>query len=130
MNFTKREFDAFRVDLREAVKGVEEKYNIKINDRNISYDETSFTLKLEAKKNEMFTEEFEINEFKTAARLYGFKPEDYKRNFEVNDRGKMVIYELVGFNPKATKNTCKIRDIQTGRRYACPPRFIKNAVGE
>lgn len=59
--------------------------------------------------------EFEFNAF-----MFGFKPSDYKKEF-IKD-GK--TYQLIGFKPKARKNTCIIMDMETNKQYVCPKEFI------
>lgn len=59
-------------------------------------------------------------DFEDKAPIYGFKPEDYKKEFSKDGK----IYQLVGFNTRARKNVCIIIDVETNKEYACPKGFI------
>jgi hypothetical protein len=50
--FTKPELKEFRVDFQDAVKGLEKKYNVKIELGSISFGETEFHTKLTATKTD------------------------------------------------------------------------------
>lgn len=114
----------FRKDFKLAMKELEKKYGFDIELGNITYahDEKSFTGKIEAVKVEEGKTR-EQADFEKNAHLYGFKPEDYKKEYIV----KGVTYQLIGFNRKARKNPFLIRDIATNSEYTCPLGFLNNA---
>jgi len=97
---------AIRGDFAEALKGIEEKYQINLNVGKISFTSTTFTAKIEGALKTVksstgetmnFTSIEAIQYFKYAG-MYGLPP----LNSKITLRGKEFI--VVGFNPKATKN--------------------------
>ena len=109
MNFTDSEFDAFERDLKLATAELCKKYQIKLKTSKITYGPVEFDMKLTFQKNEEGLDAEEIN-FSMICARYGFKPSDYKRTFELLG----VEYEFVGFDTKAKKYNCLIREIKTG----------------
>lgn len=54
---------------------------------------------------------------------YGFKPDDYKREFSANGRD----FQLIGFNRKAPKNNCIIYCIDDKKECKCNDEMVKRA---
>jgi len=94
---SKKEFEAFRNELEEATKALANKYNVNIKAGHIKYTNNSFNLGLEVTKKEINGKSFEQVEFEKLCLLYGFKPEDYNKQFTSHGR-KFAIY---GFNNRA-----------------------------
>lgn len=117
MQFTNNEFNQFRKDVKDALKEVEEKYQISIEAGSISYSDKRFSMKLEATKNGC---DIRKEEFEQACRFYGFEPDDYMREFFMNGE----VYMLTGFNRRAKKNPCRITK-KDGLEYRCGIDLVK-----
>ena len=109
MNFTDSEFDALQKDMRSALAGLCEKYQIRLKSLRINYGPVEFDMKLTFQKNEEGLDAEQIN-FSVDCFRYGFKPADYRRHFEYSG----VEYEFVGFDTSAKKYNCIVKDIKTG----------------
>lgn len=111
MEFTKKQFEEFRKDFEEAVKGVEEKYQISMEAGSISYTNNCFTMKIQAVKNG-----FDLKKklFEERCGTYGFTPADYQREFTMNGE----TYKLTGINSRSKKNPCEITK-NDGTVYKC-----------
>ena len=108
----KKEFQAFRMEVEQALKSIAEKYDANIKAGKIKYDNSSFALELNVHKKEVDGESFEKAEFKKYAFLYGFEPEDYGKTFVSNGKS----FTLYGFKPKATKMPVLARS-DDGKNY-------------
>lgn len=108
--FTKEQLKVIREDVALALKEVEEKHGVSFKLGNITYNEFTFTSKLECKKT---SSEVDVDEhlFKSHCVLYGLKAEDYKRIVDI--RGKKI--ELLGFELKRRKYPIKAREIATNQ---------------
>lgn len=84
MQFTKKEFNDFRKEIKNAVKDVEKKFGVEINFENISYDadNTSFTVKTIVYNGDK--DSVKKKEFETLAPLYGLEASDYNREVVYN----------------------------------------------
>lgn len=71
-------------------------------------------------RNVQDEEEQKRKDFEFDAFRFGFKPEDYKKEFTKNGK----TYQLIGFKPRARKNVCIILDVETNTEYVCPKEFI------
>lgn len=103
MEFNNQTFTQFRKDLKDAVKDLEKKYNITVNDGQISYDDYEFSMTLKVKKNLTASE---TKERYANFPLYGktfvdgrhsFKVVGYKPNTKYSvvcerDDGKSMLY--------------------------------------
>lgn len=108
----KKEFEAFRKDVEEALAQVAEKYNADITAGNIKYNDNDLMLQVKANKREVNGVSFEKVEFEKHCELFGLKPTDY--NKEVIIQGKKR--NIVGFDLKARKTPVRIIDAE-GNRY-------------
>lgn len=113
MNLANTAFKQFRNDVVEALAAVAKKYGCEVTAGNIKYDTSSIDLSLYFKAKGENGETAEEIDFKKHCGDYGFKPEDY--NATVIFEGKK--YFFIGFNPRARKNYCIIRDA-AGKEYA------------
>lgn len=111
----------FRKDFAEAVKEIEKKYGFELQLERISYnpDGSSFEGKISAIRVKDGKSGEQVK-FEEDAPRYGFKPEDYKKEYIVD--GKK--YLLVGFNPKARRNKYIIEDASTGTKYNCDKDYL------
>lgn len=122
MKFNRKEFEAFRNDVEEALKQVSEKYGIEIECGKISYTDFDFNMQLKATKNDGNIDGKKAL-FEQECLLYGFKPEDYERQFTANGKN----FKLVGFNRKSPKNCCSIYCVTDGKTYKCSDEMVKRA---
>lgn len=122
MNLTETNFNQFRNDVLNALAAVAEEYGCEVTMGNIKYDMTSIDATLYFKAKGENGESAEEAEFKRICEDYGFKPEDYNHCFLMDGKS----YNLIGFNPRARKNYCIVRETQSGKTYVCPPTAIKN----
>jgi len=122
MNFDNKEFNQFRVDVNEALKPVAKKYGINIECGNISYTSLDFAMQLRGIKNDGNVNG-EQQLFERDCILYGFKKEDYQREFI--SKGK--TFKLVGFNRKAPRNCCNIHCVDNSIMYNCSAEMVKAA---
>ena len=113
MNLANTDFKQFRNDVVEALAAIAERYGCEVTAGNIKYDTSSIDLALYFKAKGENGESAEEMDFKKHCGEYGFKPEDY--NATVVFEGKR--YSFIGFNPRARKNYCIIRDA-AGKEYA------------
>lgn len=119
MQFNKTQFEAFRKDVKAALAAVEAEYGVSIETGKITYQENKFKMSFEVTNGA--AEEVEKQEFIRLARRFGFRPDQYLNTFDAEGK----TFELFGFNEGSPKNSCKIRDVVTGRAYKCSPRFLE-----
>lgn len=123
MNFNRKEFDNFSNDVKVALKDIADKYGLKIDTGKIKYSQYDFTMELKAvKHNDDINGEYE--KFVAECEYFGFKPEDYNREFVM--QGK--TFRLVSFNFNRPKNNCNIVSISDGKSYICNDGVIKRAL--
>lgn len=71
-------------------------------------------------KEEKREQDMEI--FNAYAPLFGFSASDYQKVFTGKDQKK---YRLIGINPNARKNVCKIEDVSSMKKYNCQIAFLQ-----
>lgn len=120
MNLTETNFNQFRNDVLDALAAIVEKYGCEVTMGNIKYDMTSIDATLYFKAKGDNGESAEEAEFKRLCENYGFKPEDYKAYVTLDDK----VYQFVGFNPRARKNHCIIKDIND-KQFICPIETVR-----
>lgn len=120
MEFTKGSFENLRKDIKEALKGVEEKYGLTFETGAINYTMLDFTLKLQATKTDIGVDAKE-EKFKMYCRKYGFSDDQYKMQVIHNERS----FELIGFNPTKPKNRCNLYCPADGKIYTATADFVK-----
>lgn len=96
---SKKEFDIFRNEVNIALQTLAEKYNFNIKCGHISYSDIDFKMTVEVKDKEIDGKSYEQANFEKLCLCYGFKPNDYHKQFSFNGN----TYTLCGFNPKARK---------------------------
>lgn len=106
------EWAKFREDFQEAVKDLEDKYNISLTPGSIKYTPTSFTMTVKGLISDGSVSG-EQAEFERICGLFGKKPEDYGKTFVSNGK----TFRLVGINPKARKYPFVGLELGTGKRY-------------
>lgn len=122
MEFNRSGFELFKNDVKAALKQVAEKHGVEIECGNISYTDFNFTMQLKVVKNDGYVDG-KRGVFEQECILFGFRPEDYNREFTVN--GKQ--FRLVGFNLKSPKNNCSIYCVDDGKTYKYNDEMVKRA---
>ena len=79
MEINKQTLEEFRRDFAQAVKNLEDKYNMTIELKKITYEDNSFKSTLEARKVGLTNAEWNAY-----CGNYGFKPDDLGRMFLYN----------------------------------------------
>lgn len=123
MEFTKKQFDDFRQDVKEALQGVGEKYELNLDIGSIRYGSYDFTLKITATKSGSVDGEKE--KFMELCSLYGFSPEDYCAEFDLEGK----TYRLIGFDPKKRKYACKLYSLLEDKQVSGTVSMVKMALG-
>lgn len=122
MEFNRKGFESFRTDVEKALQEVAEKHGVTIDCGKIGYTNFDFNMQLKVTKNDSNTDG-KKERFASECVLYGFKPDDYEREFTAN--GKK--FQLVGFNLKSPKNCCSIYCVSDERTYKCGKEMIQRA---
>ena len=122
MEFNRKGFESFRVDVEEALKSVAKKHGVTIECGKIGYTDFDFDMNLKVIKNDGNVDG-KKEKFSNECTLYGFKPDDYEREFSANGK----VYKLVGFNLKSPKNCCNIYCVSDGKTYKCGKEFIQRS---
>ena len=123
MNFNKNEFDLFRKEIKNAVKGVEEKFGVEIEFSSIKYDDSQFTIKttvLNGSKEEAMKKEF--NKY---CALLGLKEEHYGAIIS----HKNEQYKIVGLQLNRRKYPIEVENIVTGERILLTESGVKKKLG-
>ena len=95
----KKEFEVFRLEVKEALKGISEKYNFNIEAGSIKYTDINFDMTLKITEKEVNGKSYELLEFEKYCSMYGLKSSDYGKKFTSNGK----TFTLSGFKPRATK---------------------------
>lgn len=122
MVFSKRGFELFRNDVEVALKAVAEKHKVEIECGKISYSDFDFSMQLKVIKNDSGGDGKKAI-FEQECIYFGFKPNDYNREFKANGKS----FKLIGFNRKSPKNNCSIYCIDDGKTYKCNDEVVKRA---
>lgn len=104
------------------MKLVAEKYGIEIECGKISYSSFDFSMQLIVTKNDGNVDGKKAI-FEQECRYFGFKPDDYNREFRANGKS----FKLKGFNRKSPKNNCSIYCIDDGKTNKCNDETVKRA---
>lgn len=122
MEFNRRGFELFRNDVEAALKSVAEKHGIEIECGKISYSSFDFSMQLKVTKNDGNVDGKKAI-FEQECVYFGFKPDDYNREFRSNGKS----FKLIGFNRKSPKNNCSIYCIDDNKTYKCNDEMVKRA---
>lgn len=120
MEFNRSSFENLRKDIKEALRGVEEKYGLTFDLGTVNYTMVDFTLKLQGTKIDIGVDA-KREKFNMYCRRYGFSDDQYQ--MEVVQNGKR--FQLVGFNPTKPKNRCNLYCPEDGKIYTAPIDFVK-----
>ena len=124
MNMATVDLKQFRTEVELALAAVAEKYGCEVAAGNIKYDTASVDIAIYFKSKGENGESAEEAEFKRICEDYGFKPEDYNAYVILDDK----VYRFVGFNPRARKNHCIIKDIND-KQFVCPIETVRRGLG-
>lgn len=122
MNHDKETFVQFRKDVTQALRDVCNKYDVEVEAGGITYQDTTFNMKLTVKDRMDPATRF-MNDYKNSWLFaYPITRDMYNKAFRGED-GK--VYTLVGVK-RATKRTAKALIISnsSGQQYVCIPEFI------
>lgn len=117
MEFTRSQFEAFKEDVKKALKEVSEKYDVDISTGKITYSDMSFDLKLSVSKSGFNQEE---SDFKRYCELYGLKKSDYGKKVRLDGK----VYKLVGLSITSNKYPI-ILEQSSGKRIKCTASYLK-----
>ena len=127
MDINKQTLKQFRVSFAKAVMSLEEEYEVKVNMRNISFGDVSFTAKVEV-TNGANPEEVARNSFEQDLKNYGtWFPEITMEHFE---KGLMYLVKrvkVVGFKPRSPKYPI-IYKAENGRNFKASYESIKHFI--
>lgn len=120
--FDRPTLKAIRGDMDAALMAVAEKYGITLEVGNVSFADTNFRAKLEA-RIQFGDGELTVaaQDFVNLARSYGFQPEDLGREFSSN--GKR--FKITGMKPGSSKYPVLGNCVLTGRGYKFPVDRVK-----
>ena len=127
-NFTKLQAQRMRVEIEEALAGIEKKYNAKVKLGGIRYLDT-LTVKLTFSKmseneNGAFANTKEAQAFVNRAYSIGVSPEVL--GLPMRYQGDNVV--ITGYSTRAKKYPIKYT--RNGKNYKCSESFIQNLVKE
>lgn len=123
MNFNKEEFDKFRKSMKEAVKKVEEEFNVEIDFGNISYKDKEFTIKTTVYNDTI--EERRKSEYLSYCGIYGLEEADFGKEFMFKGKKTWII----GFDPKRRKFPIIVKD-EAGREFLITIDGVKQCLGK
>lgn len=116
-------FKAFRNDMNNAMEDLAKKYNITLHAGNISYDNSTFTIKVEGKRNDIDVAKAQYMEALNYMKYYGFTEDDYQKEFISN--GKQ--YSIIGFKPGNKYDVIAKR--YDGKQFAMVSSGVLKALG-
>ena len=99
-----------RKELAEALKPVEEKLGLTIHVGNCTYDTSKCSFKLDMTKEGETVDQINFMKY---CHLYGFKKEDFGRNFQSNGKTYCISGLLIKASKYPILATCKA----TGKEY-------------
>lgn len=121
MKFVRDEFNDFKVDLKEALKELEEKYSINVEIRGIHYNDVTFDCDLHIKKTDIDADRFEWNKI---CEFYGLKAEYYNAVIEID--GKR--YQLKSIDTRKRKYPIICSELDTDNLVAFTLDIIKTKL--
>ncbi len=109
--FGKAKLKDIRADIAEALKAVEDKYNMNLEVGRITYDSTSFRASLKA--NVGNAEDGAKAEFEKYALRFGMEPSDFGKSFIMADD----TFEITAIKPRARKYPVVAINKTNGKSY-------------
>jgi hypothetical protein len=120
----KKEFNQFRSEVEEALKGIAEKYNFSIEAGGIKYDSLHMDLTLKVSEKEVNGKSVEQLEFEKYCELFNLEKSDYLKKFVASSGKEFTLY---GFNLRAKSMPILARD-QQGNSYKFRELSIRNLL--
>ena len=122
MQITKPNLRSFREDFAQAVKDLEQKYNVQMKLGSISYDSDSFTSRLTVNNKRADGLSPEAVAFKSYARnsFNEFKESDLGRTF--NDNG--TSYTITGYSRRSRKYSILAKNNSNGKTIKFNERYL------
>ena len=103
MDINKQTLKQFRMSFKESVKSLEEEYGVRVNMKNITYGDASFTSKIEV-INGVNAKEVARNSFKEDLDKYGHRyPKITIEHFDKGLRYYGNQIKIVGLKPRSPK---------------------------
>jgi len=124
MKFTKKEFQAFRNDFDQTMLPIAKKYSLTVKAGNISYQDDTFSMKVECAKTDAGN--LEQKEFAKCCLMYELSSDDYMREFVFNGER----YALAGLSLSSPKYPCICLNIGNGKRYKLTVDAVKKALNQ
>jgi len=117
MEFTKETFEEFRKAFKISVGAMEKLYDVTIEPGSIKYTNSSFTLKVEVKKNNVGNGlSADEADFKLSCRHYGLQPDDFGKTVKVNtSKFGRIDATICGIAPRRRKYPIKVVTPSGGR---------------
>lgn len=113
-------------ELDNLLKDFGEKNGCNITLASKKFDDVGIYGKVEMKLNSINGLDTEKLEFEQNCFMYGLNKEDYKKKVKINSK----VFEIIGFNGKASKNCISIKEISTGKMYKTSLDVIKRTINE
>lgn len=119
---TKAMLKEVREEMDKALEKVGNKYGVKFETGNASFDEYSFTFKVNGKATTTEDgESVEKKEWDKYCGMYGLKPEHFGQTIEANFGQK---YQILGLKPSSRKNPIMLKDLRTGKEGVGPAAWV------
>lgn len=124
MNFTKKDFDLFRDDIKQAVETVEKKYGVEIKFGNIKYDNVSFTLETTVFNGS--ADDAKKIDFERRCELYGLSKDDFGKEITIDSK----VYIISGIEAKRRKYPMLLKNKDTGDMHLFTESAVRKALGK
>lgn len=110
----------YRKAINEALIPIETEYGLELDCGDAIYNAFEVTFKLHGLvKTDSEDGQFEV--FRQRAGIFGFKPEDYGKEYVDGNKR----FRFIGFNENARKNSCQLLCLNNNRIYVAPPEHIR-----
>jgi hypothetical protein len=116
---TKETLEKMKLDLNDYFTGFEETHKVKVEMGNISFDDLSFTFRINVTMKEVQSIKDERQFFKERCTAFGLHPTDYLHEFRMQMKSgeKAEVFEITGFDLTNDAKPIKARSIKTGDTY-------------
>ena len=125
---TKAMLKEVREEMNKALEEVGKKYGVQFDTGNASFDEYSFTFKVNGKMTATEDgESVEKKEWDKYCGMFGLKPENFGQTIEANFGQK---YQILGLKPSSRKNPILLKDLRTGKTGVGPASWVMTLVSK
>lgn len=119
---------ALRLDIDKALETAGAKHNVSLKLGSGSYQPSagtaSFKLEVVTMADTGEARDLRAEAFKSFAVLLGLQPEDLGKSIMLVGKPHMIT----GYNPKARKNSIRVRDVTNGKDYVTSVECVKKAL--